>query len=107
LKISDFSSFTAGVVLMVFIYWGWDTAVAVNEGSKDKTKTPGRAAIIFTLIVLVTCPLVITSVQAFAGVGATGNGLGNPDDFGDVLSVQGNAIFGGSGFGLFLLGCCS
>ena len=45
----------------------------------------------------------ITSIQAFAGVGTKGNGLGNPDNFGDVLSVQGNAIFGGSGIGPFFL----
>jgi amino acid transporter len=102
-KISDFSSFTSGIVLMVFIYWGWDTAVAVNEETKDKTKTPGRAAIISTLILLVTYALVITSIQAFAGVGTKGNGLGNPDNFGDALSVQGNAIFGGSGIGPFFL----
>jgi amino acid transporter len=103
LKIPDFSAFTAGVVLMVFIYWGWDTAVAVNEETKDRTKTPGRAAIISTLILLVTYALVITSIQAFAGVGTKGNGLGNPANFGDVLSVQGNAIFGGSGIGPFFL----
>ena len=102
-KISDFSAFTSGIVLMVFIYWGWDTAVAVNEETKDKTKTPGRAAIISTLILLVTYALVITSIQAFAGVGTKGNGLGNPDNFGDALSVQGNAIFGGSGIGPFFL----
>ncbi len=93
---------------MVFIYWGWDTAVAVNEETKDRTKTPGRAAIISTLILLVTYALVITSIQAFAGVGTTGNGLGNPANFGDVLSVQGNAIFGGPGIGpFFSSGCCS
>ncbi len=33
---------------MVFIYWGWDTAVSVNEETKDPAKTPGRAAIIST-----------------------------------------------------------
>src|SRR6202035_6002266 len=38
-----------------------------------------------------------------AGVGTKGNGLGNPATFGDVLSVQGNAIFGGSGIGPFFL----
>jgi amino acid transporter len=101
--ISSFSAFSSGIILMVFIYWGWDTAVAVNEETKDRTKTPGRAAILSTLILLVTYALVITSIQAFAGVGTKGNGLGNPDNVGDVLSVQGNAIFGGHGFGPFFL----
>src|SRR6516162_1838898 len=98
-KISSFSAFASGIILMVFIYWGWDTAVAVNEETKDKTRTPGLAAIFSTFILLVTYALVIFSIQAFAGVGAKGTGLSNTDNAGDVLSVQGNAIFGTSGFG--------
>ncbi|HEY1346481.1 MAG TPA: APC family permease, partial [Streptosporangiaceae bacterium] len=98
-KISDFSSFAAGIILMVFIYWGWDTAVAVNEETKDKTRTPGLAAIFSTVILLVTYALVIFSMQAFAGVKTTGNGLGNVDNAGDVLSIQGHEIFGTTGFG--------
>src|SRR2546421_707125 len=97
--ISSFSAFASGIILMVFIYWGWDTAVAVNEETKDKTRTPGLAAIFSTIILLVTYALVIFSMQAFAGVKTTGNGLGNLDNAGDVLSVQGHAIFGTHGFG--------
>ena len=98
-KISSFSAFASGIILMVFIYWGWDTAVAVNEETKDKTRTPGLAAIFSTFILLITYALVIFSIQAFAGVGAKGTGLSNTNNAGDVLSVQGNAIFGTSGFG--------
>src|SRR5215467_13144249 len=98
-KISDFSAFASGIILMVFIYWGWDTAVAVNEETKDKTRTPGLAAIFSTIILLVTYALVIFSMQAFAGVKSTGNGLGNVNNAGDVLSIQGKEIFGSTGFG--------
>src|SRR5437762_6202227 len=101
-KISSFSAFASGIILMVFIYWGWDTAVAVNEETKDKNKTPGRAAILSTLILLCTYALVIFSMQSFAGIKTTGNGLGNVANAGDVLSIQGNAVFGTSGFGSFL-----
>jgi amino acid transporter len=87
---------------MVFIYWGWDTAVAVNEETKDKNKTPGRAAILSTFILLVTYALVIFSMESFAGIKSTGDGLGNEANAGDVLSVQGGAVFGNSGFGSFL-----
>jgi amino acid transporter len=76
--------------------------VAVNEETKDKTKTPGRAAILSTVILLVTYTLVIVSMQSFAGIGTTGTGLGNLDNAGDVLSIQGSAVFGTSGFGSFL-----
>jgi amino acid transporter len=100
--IGSFSAFVSGVILMVFIYWGWDTAVAVNEETKDKNKTPGRAAIMSTVILLVTYALVIFSMESYAGVKTTGNGLGNVANAGDVLSIQGSSVFGTSGFGTFL-----
>ena len=87
--VPNFSAFVSGVILMVFIYWGWDTALAVNEETKDRNRTPGIAAILSTLILLVTYALVIFSMQAFAGIGTKGNGLGNPNNAGDVLSIQG------------------
>ena len=43
---------TAGLVLAVFIYWGWDTCVSVNEEAKDSSKTPGRAAVLSTVVLL-------------------------------------------------------
>jgi amino acid transporter len=101
-QISSFSAFTSGIILMVFIYWGWDTAVAVNEETKDKNKTPGRAAILSTFILLVTYALVIFSMQSYAGIGTTGLGLGNVDNAGDVLSIQGTSIFGTGTLGSIL-----
>ncbi len=100
--ISSFQAFVGGLVLMLFIYWGWDTAVAVNEETTDRNKTPGRAAIISTLLLLVTYVLVIFAAQSFAGIGSKGIGLGNPDNASDVLNVLSTAVFGGSGFGTFL-----
>ena len=100
--ISSFSAFVGGLILMLFIYWGWDTAVAVNEETKDKEKTPGRAAILSTIILLVTYVIVILAAQSFAGIGTTGIGLANPNNSGDVLSVLGSAVFGSSGIGTFL-----
>jgi amino acid transporter len=97
--VSSFSAFVSGVILMVFIYWGWDTAVAVNEETKDSRRTPGLAAILSTFILLATYTLVIFSMQSFAGIGTKGNGLGNLHNAGDVLSVQSNAIFGTTGAG--------
>jgi len=99
--ISSFSAFASGIILMVFIYWGWDTAVAVNEETKDKNRTPGLAAILSTLILLVTYTITIFSIQSFAGIGSTGHGLGNTNIAGDAFSVQGSAIFGTSGAGTF------
>src|ERR1035441_10218045 len=100
--IGNFSAFVGGIILMLFIYWGWDTAVSINEETTDKAKTPGRAAIISTLLLLVTYAIVIVSVVSFAGIGSKGIGLTNPNNTSDVLSVLGGAIFGGGGFGTFL-----
>ena len=43
---------TAGVLTAIFIYWGWDTAVAVNEETEDATRTPGIAGVVSTLLLL-------------------------------------------------------
>jgi amino acid transporter len=96
------SAFVTGLVLMLFIYWGWDTALSVNEETADKARTPGRAGIISTVLLLVTYAIVIIAVMSFAGVGGTGVGLTNPAHQFDVLSVTGSAIFGTSGFGTVL-----
>jgi amino acid transporter len=98
----SFSAFVSGIVFMLFIYWGWDTALSVNEETADKSQTPGRAGIISTVLLLVTYVIVIISVQSFAGIGSTGVGLTNTAHQFDVLSVTGGAIFGTSGLGTFL-----
>jgi len=97
--ITSFSAFVSGVILMVFIYWGWDTAVSVNEETKDRNRTPGLAAILSTFILLITYALVIFSIQSFAGIGTKGTGLGNSANAGDVLSVQAGNVFGTHGAG--------
>src|SRR4029077_4489880 len=100
--ITSFSAFASGIILMVFIYCGWDTAVAVNEETKDKNKPPGRAAILSTFILLVTYAIVIFSMQSYAGIKPTGNRLGNVANARDLLSIQGSSIFGTSALGSFL-----
>ena len=48
--IASFSALSSGIILMVFIYWGWDTAVACNEESDDPGTTPGKAAVLSTFL---------------------------------------------------------
>lgn len=95
----SFNLFSQGILLMLFIYWGWDSAVSVNEETKERDKTPGRAAIISTVLLLAIYAVVAVAAQAYAGVGDKGIGLGNSDNSGDVLSVLGSSIFGSSSFG--------
>jgi amino acid transporter len=96
------STFMAGMLLMVFIYWGWDTAVSTNEETKDPDRIPGIAGVASTLVLLVTYFLVFLSMESFAGFGSTGIGLNNPGHQGDVLSVMGTSVFGRSAFGVVL-----
>jgi amino acid transporter len=102
LDLHSFGSLSSGILIAIFIYWGWDTAVSLNEETKDKDKLPGQAAIISTVVLLLTYVLVTTAAQAFAGVGTHGDGLLNPNNSSDVLSILGKAVFGGTGFGFVL-----
>ena len=98
-----FTGFVTGIILMLFIYWGWDTAVAVNEETKDPAKTPGRAAILSTVILLVTYVARDPGgavVRRHRHARASGSATATTPV--DVLSVLGNAVFGGTGIGLFL-----
>jgi amino acid transporter len=96
------STFMAGMLLMVFIYWGWDTAVSTNEETKDPDRIPGMASVVSTLLLLATYFLVFLSMESFAGFGSTGIGLSNPGHQNDVLSVMGVSVFGRSIFGVIL-----
>ena len=44
MAVESFSAFAAGVSLSIFIFWGWDVTLTMNEETKDPDKVPGRAA---------------------------------------------------------------
>lgn len=84
LGFTDWSGFVEAILLALFIYWGWDTCLALNEETKDPTRTPGRAALLTTVILLFTYVSVTVAAMMYAGLGETGTGLGNEanaDDF--------------------------
>ncbi|HEX3897662.1 MAG TPA: APC family permease [Mycobacteriales bacterium] len=101
--ISSVSAFVAGFILMIFIYWGWDTAVTVNEETEDPQRTPGRAAVISTVLLLGIYFVVTFAAQAYAGIGDKGIGLSNSANVNDVLSVLGHAVFGHNWIGTVFL----
>lgn len=81
---TDWSAFIEAVLLAIFIYWGWDTCLALNEETKDPKRIPGRAALLTTVILLVTYVTVTIAAMMYAGLGEEGTGLGNEanaDDF--------------------------
>jgi amino acid transporter len=98
------NALVTATLIAVFIYWGWDSAVACNEETSDPEKTPGRAAVISTVLLLLTYALVSVATVAFAGVGSKGIGLGNPDNSDDVFHAMGKSVFGGGFVGTLLEG---
>jgi len=93
------SALVSALLIAVFIYWGWDSAVSINEETKDPTRTPGRAAVLSTVLLLATYAIVSIAMVAFAGVGDTGVGLGNEENADDIFAALGAEVFGGSSFG--------
>jgi amino acid transporter len=91
----NFGELLPAVLLGVFIYWGWDSGVAVNEESEDPANGPGKAAVVSTLLLVVIYLLVATGAQAFHGVGF----LANEENAEDVLNALGKPVFGGGAVG--------
>ncbi len=92
------SSLVDAVLLGIFIYWGWDSGVAVNEESRDRHHGPGKAAVVSTLILLLTYVLVAVAAQAYHGPGFLANHSS------DVLNALGKGVFG-SGLDKLLIIC--
>jgi amino acid transporter len=88
--------FATGLLLALFIYWGWDSSVSVNEETTDRRRNPGRAAIFATLTLLGIYLLTSVAAQAYGGGGASGLGLANPDGAVDVLANLGQSVLGGT-----------
>jgi amino acid transporter len=86
--IDSFDALVSGVLIAVFIYWGWDSTVTVNEESRDSNEGPGKAALTATVILLLVYVVVAYAAQAYGG---TQQLVDNADD---VLSVLGEQVFG-------------
>ncbi|WP_051341756.1 APC family permease [Pseudonocardia spinosispora] len=92
-------AFVSATLLAVFIYWGWESSVSVNEESQDPRHGPGKAAVFSTVLLVGNYLLVTLAAVAFAGVGETGIGLANKDHSDDVLAGLGEAVFGSGAWG--------
>ena len=84
--VGDFGAVVAGLSLSIFIFWGWDVVLTMNEETRNPEKTPGRAATVTVLIVAGLYLLLSMSLLSFAGIGDGELGIGNPD-------IQGNVFF--------------
>jgi amino acid transporter len=87
-EISSLNALVGGILLAVFIYWGWDSGVTCNEETEDSSTAPGRAAIISTFILVGIYLLVATAAQAYGG---TQSLVDNADD---VFAPLGGSVLG-------------
>jgi amino acid transporter len=83
------SGLAAGVVLAVFLYWGWDSVTAVNEESENSSHMPGVSAVLNTIILVITYIVVMVALQMYHGAGFLAK---NPDD---VFSPLAKEVMGG------------
>ena len=61
------AALSGGLLLGVFIYWGWESAVNLTEEVEDSATAPGKAGLWSTVILLVTYVSVGFAVVAYAG----------------------------------------
>jgi amino acid transporter len=86
--VSSISALDGGILLAVFIYWGWDSGVSVNEETENPGSAPGRAAIVSTFVLVGIYLLVTTAAQAYGGLASLANNQT------DVLAPLGKGVLG-------------
>lgn len=94
-ELSWFSPFAAGsadgvvqgVLLAIFIYWGWDSAVTVNEETTDDKidNAPGKSAVWSTIILVLIYLVVAVAAISFAGTAFLAK---NPDEVLSALATN-------------------
>ncbi len=85
-----FHDLVVALLLGIFIYWGWDSGVAVNEESEDSNEGPGRAAVLSTVLLVLIYLLVSAGAQSYHGTAF----IANEENAGDVLKALGHGVLG-------------
>src|SRR6478609_7063188 len=93
-KIETFGQIAAGISLSIFVYWGWDVCLTVNEETANGKKTAGLAGTLTAVVVLGIYLLVTIATMMFAGVGDTGNGLNNAENHENIFTALASPIMG-------------
>jgi amino acid transporter len=101
-----FGPFAEGVMLCLFIYWGWDALITANEETRDGERVAGQAAVLSTLVLLATYLFTAFAAISFAGTGTGGTGLGNPANAADILSTLAPPVLGTAAAKVMQLAVC-
>ena len=86
----NYSGILSALLLGVFIYWGWESAVNLTEETEDSSRAPGLAGVVSVLILLATYVGVAIALIAIAGQ----NGIERFDDNANVLGEVAEDVLG-------------
>ncbi|MFF3325629.1 APC family permease [Streptomyces sp. NPDC002889] len=98
------AALTGGLLLGVFIYWGWESAVNLTEEVRDSATAPGKAGIWSTIVLLVTYLSVAIAVVAYAGPAFLAENAGEEEA---IFAVLAREVMGGWDWVVLLAVCTS
>src|SRR5699024_110731 len=93
-EIGDFSLFAAGMSLSIFMFWGWDAVLTMNEETKNLSKTLGRASNLTIFIIISVYILVTIGVVSSTGMRAQALGAVDRDSQESIFAVLSGPILG-------------
>ncbi|QNG36635.1 APC family permease [Geodermatophilaceae bacterium NBWT11] len=82
------AALTGGLLLGVFIYWGWESAVNLTEETQDSESTPGKAAIVSTVVLLVTYLGVTIAILSYFGTAFLADRSGEEETIFATLATE-------------------
>ncbi|MGW5398221.1 APC family permease [Streptomyces sp. NPDC003952] len=98
------AALTGGLLLGVFIYWGWESAVNLTEEVENSATAPGKAGIWSTVVLLVTYLSVGFAVVGYAGTTFLAENAGEEEA---VFAVLAHEVMGGWDWVVLLAVCTS
>ncbi|MFJ6755297.1 MULTISPECIES: APC family permease [unclassified Streptomyces] len=98
------AALTGGLLLGVFMYWGWESAVNLTEEVENSATAPGKAGIWSTVILLVTYLSVCFAVVGYAGTTFLAENAGEEEA---IFAVLAHEVMGGWDWMVLLAVCTS
>ncbi len=84
----SFGDLVTALLVGFFIFWGWDSGVAVNEESENPAEGPGKAAVVSTILLVLIYVIVTAAAQSYHGPQFL------VDNKEDVLNALGAGVLG-------------
>ncbi|WP_046777996.1 APC family permease [Streptomyces yangpuensis] len=98
------AALTGGLLLGVFMYWGWESAVNLTEEVENSATAPGKAGIWSTVILLVTYLSVCIAVVGYAGTVFLAENAAEEEA---IFAVLAHEVMGGWDWVVLLAVCTS